>query len=94
MPDSGVPKVGDPDCMSMLDRNEPKITGQPGPDQLGERDAGQRLGDLLDQRGRDGHRRHRAHQDERGEHDGLVGLGVLERARRASGRPSAAASCS
>ena len=30
MPDSGVPKVGEPDCMSMFERNEPKITGQPG----------------------------------------------------------------
>jgi hypothetical protein len=30
MADSGVPNDGDPDCMSMLDRNEPKITGQPG----------------------------------------------------------------
>ena len=30
MPDSGVPNVGEPDCMSMLDRNEPKMTGQPG----------------------------------------------------------------
>jgi hypothetical protein len=30
MPDSGVPKVGEPDCMSMLDRNDPKITGLPG----------------------------------------------------------------
>src|SRR5580700_4934801 len=30
MADSGVPKDGDPDCMSMLDRNDPKITGQPG----------------------------------------------------------------
>ena len=30
MPDSGVPNVGEPDCMSMLDRNEPKITGHPG----------------------------------------------------------------
>ena len=30
MPDSGVPKQGEPDCMSMLDRNDPKITGQPG----------------------------------------------------------------
>ena len=28
--DSGVPKQGEPDCMSMLDRNDPKITGQPG----------------------------------------------------------------
>ena len=28
--DSGVPKQGDPDCMSMFDRNDPKITGQPG----------------------------------------------------------------
>jgi len=28
--DSGVPKLGDPDCMSILERNEPKITGQPG----------------------------------------------------------------
>ncbi len=25
-----MPKLGEPDCMSMLDRNEPKITGQPG----------------------------------------------------------------
>src|SRR5262245_777879 len=30
MPDSGVPKLGEPDCMSMLDRNEPKMTGHPG----------------------------------------------------------------
>src|SRR6201990_2934908 len=30
MADSGVPNDGDPDCMSMLDRDEPKITGQPG----------------------------------------------------------------
>src|SRR5215472_5839418 len=30
MADSGVPKAGDPDRMSMLDRNDPKITGQPG----------------------------------------------------------------
>ena len=30
MADSGVPKLGEPDCMSMLDRNEPKMTGQPG----------------------------------------------------------------
>src|SRR6202050_604480 len=30
MPDSGVPKLGEPDCMSILDKNEPKITGQPG----------------------------------------------------------------
>jgi len=30
MADSGVPNDGDPDCMSMLDRNEPKITGVPG----------------------------------------------------------------
>src|SRR5712692_7686820 len=30
MADSGVPNDGDPDCISMLDRNDPKITGQPG----------------------------------------------------------------
>src|SRR6185437_12950089 len=30
MADSGVPKLGDPDCMSILDKNDPKITGQPG----------------------------------------------------------------
>ena len=78
MPDSGVPNVGEPDCMSMLDRNDPKITGRAGPDQLGERDPGQRLDDLLHQRGRDGHRRHRAHQDERRQDDGLAGRGVLE----------------
>ena len=28
--DSGVPKQGEPDCMSMFDRNDPKMTGQPG----------------------------------------------------------------
>ena len=28
--DSGVPKLGEPDCMSVLDRNEPKTTGHPG----------------------------------------------------------------
>jgi hypothetical protein len=28
--DSGVPNDGEPDCMSVLDRNDPKITGQPG----------------------------------------------------------------
>src|SRR5215469_5174171 len=30
MPDSGVPKLGEPDCMSILDRNDPNMTGQPG----------------------------------------------------------------
>src|SRR6476660_5610270 len=30
MPDSGVPNDGDPDCMSVLDRNEPNTTGHPG----------------------------------------------------------------
>src|SRR5690349_4504196 len=30
MPDSGVPNVGEPDCMSMLERNEPKMHGEPG----------------------------------------------------------------
>ena len=30
MPDSGVPNVGEPDCMSMFERNDPKITGHPG----------------------------------------------------------------
>ena len=28
--DSGVPKLGDPDCMSVFERNDPKITGAPG----------------------------------------------------------------
>src|ERR687891_1522608 len=28
--DSGVPKLGEPDCMSVFDRNEPNTTGQPG----------------------------------------------------------------
>src|SRR3954452_11038953 len=30
MPDCGVPNVGEPDCMSMLERNDPNTTGQPG----------------------------------------------------------------
>ncbi len=30
MADSGVPKLGEPDCMSVFERNEPKTTGQPG----------------------------------------------------------------
>ncbi len=30
MADSGVPNDGEPDCISMLDRNDPKMTGQPG----------------------------------------------------------------
>src|SRR5258708_22089712 len=30
MADSGVPKLGEPDCMSIFDRNEPNTTGQPG----------------------------------------------------------------
>ena len=30
MADSGVPKLGEPDCMSVLDRNEPNTTGHPG----------------------------------------------------------------
>ena len=30
MADSGVPNDGEPDCMSVFDRNEPKITGAPG----------------------------------------------------------------
>src|SRR3954452_10494651 len=28
--DSGVPKLGEPDCMSVFERNEPSTTGQPG----------------------------------------------------------------
>ena len=48
------------------------------PDQLGQRDAGQRLGQLLGQRGRDRHRGHRAHQQERGQHHRLGGPVVLE----------------
>ena len=28
--DSGVPNDGEPDCMSVFDRNDPKTTGQPG----------------------------------------------------------------
>ncbi len=28
--DSGVPKLGEPDCMSVFERKEPKTTGQPG----------------------------------------------------------------
>src|SRR3954469_10124854 len=28
--DSGVPNDGDPDCMSVFDKNEPKTTGEPG----------------------------------------------------------------
>ena len=28
--DSGVPNAGAPDCMSLFERNEPKITGAPG----------------------------------------------------------------
>ena len=51
--DSGVPKLGEPDCMSVFERNEPKITGQPGAHELRERDAGQRLGHLLRERRRD-----------------------------------------
>src|SRR5215213_1526947 len=30
MADSGVPKLGEPDCMSVFERNEPNTTGQPG----------------------------------------------------------------
>src|SRR5215208_4135553 len=30
MADSGVPKLGEPDFMYVLERNEPKTTGQPG----------------------------------------------------------------
>ena len=30
MPDSGVPNDGEPDCMSVLDRNDPNTTGAPG----------------------------------------------------------------
>ena len=30
MADSGVPNDGEPDCMSVFERNEPKTTGQPG----------------------------------------------------------------
>ena len=28
--DSGVPKLGEPDCMSVFERNEPNTVGQPG----------------------------------------------------------------
>src|SRR3954469_15679914 len=30
MADSGVPNDGEPDCMSVFERNEPKTTGHPG----------------------------------------------------------------
>jgi hypothetical protein len=47
--DSGVPNCGEPDCMSMFERNEPKTPGSRA-DQLHERDAGERLGHLLGER--------------------------------------------
>ena len=30
MADSGVPKLGEPDCRSVFERNDPNTTGQPG----------------------------------------------------------------
>ena len=55
--------------------------GAAGADQLRQRDAGERLGDLLDERRRQRHRRHRAHQQERSDDHGLVGFHVLEHRR-------------
>ena len=78
MPDSGVPNVGEPGLHVDVGQERPEDDRTAGPDQLRQRDAGEGLGDLLDQRGRDGDRRHRAHQDERRQHDRLVGRGVLE----------------
>ena len=49
-----------------------------GADELGQRDAGERLGKLLRQRGGDRHRGHRAHEQERGEHHRLARRAVLE----------------
>ena len=80
--------------MSMLERNEPKTTGQPGriswdsamPDSASAicctSAAGMVTGDV------------RHHQDERREYDGLVGGGVLELRLEHGGRPSAVVSCS
>ncbi len=63
-----------------VDRREERAEqdGRAGPDELGERDAGERLGGLLDERRGRRHRRHRAHQEERRDHDHLAGADVLE----------------
>ena len=65
--------------MSMFERNEPRMTGQPGRVSCARRDAGERLGDLLRERRGDRDRRHRAHEQERRDDDGLVGAVVLQR---------------
>ena len=67
--------------MSVFERNEPNTTGQPGPDRLDERDAGERLADLLRERGDDGDRRHRAHEQERRHDRRLARLRVLDERR-------------
>ena len=74
--DSGPPKPGVPDCMSVCDTNEPMIAGQPGPHQLHERQRGERLGRLLRERRRHRDGAHRAHQDERRDDHDLPALAI------------------
>ena len=52
------------------------MTGAPGPDDLAERHPGERLGQRLGGLRRDGHRGHRATEDERRDQHDLVVLGV------------------
>ena len=52
--------------------------GRARPDELGEGEARQRLGVLLDQRARHGHRRHRARQRERRHDDDLIAASHLD----------------
>ena len=73
---SGVPNVGAPVCIDIELANEPKTTGAPGPHELDERHAGERLGQRLgDDAGRR-RRRHRPGEDERRDDRRLVGRGV------------------
>ena len=89
---SGVPKVGAPDCIEIVETKVPKITGAPGPDELDEGGAGQHLGQHLGQRAGDRHRAHRAGQDERRDDHGLVRRAHRPSARRAWWRRTPSAS--
>ena len=90
--DSGPPNAGRARLHVGAGEERAHHAGRPGPDELHERDARQHLDGLLHERGGHGHRRHRAHQQERRDDHRLPRARRRRRCPRACGRRSAAAS--
>ena len=75
---SGVPNAGEPGPHVHVRGERAVDHRRAGPDDLGQRDAEQRLGVLLGDRPRERDRRHRAGERERRGDDRLAGLGHLD----------------